>query len=38
MNIDFDKITCNEMLTISEFFDLFCDGDKRKVIITGVKK
>jgi len=38
MNIDFDNITYNELLTIGEFFNLYLDGDKRKVIITGVIK
>jgi len=38
MHIDFDKITYNEMLKIGEFFNLHVDGDKKAVVIEGVKQ
>lgn len=38
MYIDWDKITYNEMLSIGEFFVLSVDGDKKRVVIEGVKQ
>ena len=38
MKIDFDKITVVEMQGISEFFDIYLDGDRRCVVIDGVKQ
>jgi len=36
--IDLDKLTVFEMMQISEFFDLFIDGDLRKIVVKGVKQ
>ena len=36
--IDFDNLTVFEMMQISEFFNLFVDGDLRKIVVTGVKE
>ena len=38
MYIDWNNITYNELNIIGEFFSFFIDGDRKQVIITGVKK